>query len=100
MSAKSLDPRIPQGTAVTLTGQGDALLIPGLPLAARVQGAAPAAGLLITVVRRVVLGAVLIPGNGDLEHSGQQLFSYPQRKLTVRTNGILKTELKHQTANT
>lgn len=57
------------------TRQGDALLIPGLPLAVLVQGTAPAAGLLVTVVHGVILGAILISGNGDLEHSGQKLFS-------------------------
>lgn len=62
------------------TGKGDALLIPGFPLAVLVQGAAPAAGLLVTVVHGVILGAVLILGNGDLEHNGQKLFSFIQRE--------------------
>lgn len=61
------------------TGKGDAFLIPGLPLAVLVQGTAPATGFLVTVVHGVILGAVLIPGNGDLEHSGQKLFSYIHR---------------------
>lgn len=44
----------------------DALLIPGVPLTLLVQGTAPAAGLLVTVVHRVILGAILIRRNGDL----------------------------------
>ena len=79
MSVKSSDPHTPQGASVKPTGEGDALLIPGLPLAAQVQGAAPAAGLLITVVRRVVLGAALVPGNGDLEHTDSR-FSHTHRE--------------------
>lgn len=56
------------------TGQGDALLVPGLPLAVLIQGTAPAAGLLVTVVHGVILRAILIYGNGDLEHGRQKLF--------------------------
>lgn len=52
--------------ATDIFGQGDALLIPGLPLAVLVQSTAPAAGLLVTVVHGVILGAIPIPGNGDL----------------------------------
>lgn len=52
--------------ATDIFRQGDALLIPGLPLAVLVQGTAPATGLLVTVEHGVILGAVLIPGNGDL----------------------------------
>ena len=62
------------------TGQCDALLIPGLPLAVLVQGTAPAAGLLVTVIHRVILGAIIILGNGDLEYNGQKLFSYIHRE--------------------
>lgn len=62
------------------TGQRDALLIPGLPLAVLVQGTAPAAGLLVTVIHRVILGAIIILGNGDLEYNGQKLFSYIHRE--------------------
>lgn len=52
--------------ATDIFGQGNALLIPGLPLAVLVQGTAPAAGLLVTVVHGVILWAILIFGNGDL----------------------------------
>lgn len=52
--------------ATDIFRQGDALLIPGLPLAVLVQGTAPTAGLLVTVVHGVILGAILICGNGDL----------------------------------
>lgn len=52
--------------ATDIFGQSNALLIPGLPLAILVQGTAPAAGLLVTVVHGVILGAILIPKNGDL----------------------------------
>jgi hypothetical protein len=62
------------------TRQGDAFLIPGLPLAVLVQGTAPTAGLLVTVVHGVIFGANLIPGNGDLEHSGQNALSYIHRQ--------------------
>lgn len=62
------------------TGQGDALLIPGLPLAVLVQGTAPAAGLLVTIIHRVILGAMIILENGDLEYNGQKLFSYIHRE--------------------
>ena len=62
------------------TRQGAALLIPRLPLAVLVQGTAPAAGLLVTVVHGVILGAMIIPGNGDLEYNGQKLFSYIHRE--------------------
>lgn len=62
------------------TRQSDALLIPGLPLAVLVQGTAPAAGLLVTVIHRVILGAIIILENGDLEYNGQKLFSYIHRE--------------------
>lgn len=62
------------------TGQGDALLIPGLPLAVLVQGTAPAAGLLVTIIHGVILGAIIILGNGDLEYNAQKLFSYIHRE--------------------
>lgn len=52
--------------ATDIFGQGDALLIPGLPLAVLIQGTAPTAGLLVTVVHWVILGAVLILENGNL----------------------------------
>lgn len=52
--------------ATNVFRQGDTLLIPGLPLAVLIQGTAPATGLLVTVVHRVILGAVLILENGDL----------------------------------
>lgn len=52
--------------ATDVFGKGDALLIPGFPLTVLVQGTAPAAGLLVTVVHGIILGAVLILGNGDL----------------------------------
>lgn len=52
--------------ATDIFGQGDALLIPGLPLAVLVQGTAPAAGLLVTIIHRVILGAMIILENGDL----------------------------------
>lgn len=52
--------------ATDIFWQGDALLIPGLPLAVLVQGTAPAAGFLIAVVHGVILGATVILGNGDL----------------------------------
>lgn len=52
--------------ATDIFRQGNALLIPGLPLAVLVQGTAPAAGLLVTVVHGVILGTILISGNGDL----------------------------------
>lgn len=76
---KSLDSHISDAPTKP-TGQGDALLIPGLPLAVLVQSTAPAAGLLVTVVHGVILGAIPIPGNGDLEHNGQKLFSYIHRE--------------------
>lgn len=60
--------------ATDIFGQGNALLIPGLPLAILVQGTAPAAGLLVTVVHGVILGAILIPGlpcsYGSWGHNG------------------------------
>lgn len=52
--------------ATDIFGQGDALLIPGLPLAVLVQGTAPTAGLLVTIIHRVILGALIILENGDL----------------------------------
>lgn len=73
-------PNTHQDASLRPTRQGDALLIAGLPLAVLVQGTAPAACLLVTVVHGVILGAVLILGNGDLEHSGQELSSYMHRK--------------------
>ena len=63
-----------------LTRQGNALLIPGLLLAVLVQGTAPAAGLLVTVIHWVILGAMIILENGDLEYNGQKLFSYIHRE--------------------
>lgn len=52
--------------ATDIFRQSDALLIAGLPLAVLVQGTAPAAGLLVTVVHGVILGTILVSGNGGL----------------------------------
>lgn len=99
---KSLGPTC-QDTTVRPTGQGDALLIPRLPLTVLVQGTAPTAGLLVTEIHRVILGTILIPGNGDLEHSGQRNLSHRSIKRTIsedKQDTQNKIELRKQTINT